>query len=558
MAQKSENNIDRHISIKKVIMFIAIVPLLLASVIIMLFASWTMDLGLRKQVFANLKGVATGALLSLDNVSMESFHVVDDNLYKGNFNVTQNMGSIDYYAESNNVEITFFYGDQRKATTITDASGNRILNTAASPEVTNVVLNKGQEYMSAKVLVNGEKYYGYYMPISDTEQKIIGMVFAGKPTQEITSFILSRINDIIVIAIIISVLCMILSLYVTNKRFLKPVQKLSAAAKELAQGNIGLTLEKENNDEFGDLTDAFAVLIDNVKKQTAVVGKMADGDLTIDYSPVSSQDVMGIAIRQMIHDNNRNLNNISSATEQITGGVNRVASASALLAQGTSEQAGAIEQITISMSEIADAAKTNADNAAQANELAQTAKEQAEYENAEMEQLVLAIQQIQTASHNIAKVLKMIDDISFQTNIIALNASVEAARAGVHGRGFAVVAEEVRELAAKSADAAKNSAELVEDCMHKAETGVQYADSTADALKEIQQSIENMASLIDSIAGSSQEQSASVDEIHTGINQISDVVQTNSATSEECASISEELSNLAAQLENAVRKYHLH
>ncbi len=544
-------------SVKLIVMEITTLPLLFACAIITFFAGWTLERGLREQVLIGLQSAATGALLSLDNVSMESFHLVGNDLYKGDFNVSQNMGGLDYYAESNDVELTFFYGDKRRATTIKDANGKRILETSADSAVSAAVLQKGEVYSSSNVIINNEAYYGYYMPISDSDGKIIGMAFAGRRKDHVISYMWSRINSIIVIAVIIYILCVIISIAVTKKRFLKPIHTLICAAGELARGNINLKIEKETNDEFGDLTDSFAALKDNIGRQAHVAEEMAGGDLTIQYSPASDVDVMGHAIVRMVHDNNQSLQVINKASERMAAGVREIASASNSLAQGSVEQANAIEQITASIEEISASADVNAKDANQANDLAKDMKEEAIRSNEQMQHMISAMQDINDAAENISKIMKIIDDIAAQTNIISLNASVEAARAGVHGKGFAVVAEEIRKLAAESAEAASNSADMIEDSIKKAAVGSKLAEETAVSLEGIQGSVEDMVSIINRIAEASNNQSTSVSQVNQGITQIAEVMQNNSASSEECAATSAQLSNLADELKGAVDRYKL-
>ncbi len=554
---KKEENSKRRMGVKIRILMITTLPLLFACFMIAFFSCWTMQKGLKEQVLLGLKGSATGALLSLDNISRESFHMVGDDLYKGEFNVSQNMDGIDYYAESNNVEITFFYGDTRRATTILDEDGERLVNTKAPAEVSSVVLKEGKEYSSVNVDINGKKFYGYYMPVQDTEKQIIGMIFAGRAMDDISSFILSRINFIVIIAVLNYISCFIIAMVVSEKSFIRPIKKLITVAEGLARGNVKQTIEKDSNDEFGDLTDSFKGLMENINQQAYIAEKMAEGDLTVSYQPASAEDVMGYAIHNMMEDNNRNLTVINTVSERMAAGVKEIAAASNSLAQGSAEQASAVEEITASISGIAENAEVNARNASHANELIQKTKEEAVVSNEQMQHMMKAMQDINASSENISKIMKLIDDIASETHIISLNASVEAARAGVHGKGFAVVAEEIRSLAAKSTEAARNSAEMIEDSMRKAEIGSGLAEETASSLEKILGSVENMASLMGSIAEASEDQSVSVKQVDKGIMQISDVVQTNSATSEQCAAESIELSGQADQLKDAVNKYKL-
>ncbi len=555
--EKKRDKKTKYVSIKYVILSITTLPLLFACGMLAIFSSLILERGIKNQAVEGLRIAATGALLSLDNISMESFQLIGSDLYKGDFNITQNMGAIDYYAEANNIEITFYYGSKATATTITDAKGNRAVGETADSKVVSAVLKKGQEYQVFDLLINDEPYYGYYMPVNDTDGNIIGMVFAGTPRAESFSYIKARVGVIMFIAFLNYISCAIISSYVSKKRFISPLHKLTEAAKELAKGKINLKIEKTENNEFGDLTDSFIALSENIEKQAHIAEKMADGDLTVHYTPAGDEDVMGLAIQKMVKDNNYNLSIINQAADRMSAGVREIASASNSLAQGTTAQASAIEEITASIAGIAASADVNAQDANKANELIITTRDEAFRGNEQMQHMMKAMEDINTASENISHIMQAIDDIASQTNIISLNASVEAARAGAHGKGFAVVATEIRELASKSANAAQNSAELVSDAIKKAEIGSKLAAETAAALDEILRSVENMTSLISGIAEASVNQSGSVNQVNTGITQIADVLQTNSATSEQCAAACNDLTNLAEQLRNAVEKYRL-
>jgi methyl-accepting chemotaxis protein len=232
-----------------------------------------------------------------------------------------------------------------------------------------------------------------------------------------------------------------------------------------------------------------------------------------------------------------------------------VSDSSFALSQGAAAQASSVQELTATLTEVSAKTNESAANAEKANALAQNAKTNAIVGNDQMKEMLGAMDEINESSSSINKIIKVIDDIAFQTNILALNAAVEAARAGQHGKGFAVVAEEVRNLAAKSANAAKETTDMIEGSMRKVEAGTKIANNTAAALGQIVEQVEKAANLVQAISISSNEQAAAIQQINQSIALVSQVVQTNAATAEESAAASEELSAQAAQLKEAVNAF---
>lgn len=296
-----------------------------------------------------------------------------------------------------------------------------------------------------------------------------------------------------------------------------------------------------------------------ISKLIDVTDEISSGNLEIEIIS-DSRDEIGIfseAMKKMVSKLKATLDNISFAADQVTIGSKQMADSTMDLSQGATEQASAVEELTASIEEISSQIKMNAENAKKANDIAGNTKINATKRNNEMKLMLKAMEEINICSNSISKIIKVIDEIAFQTNILALNAAVEAARAGQYGKGFTVVAEEVRNLAARSANAAKETTEIIEASIIKIGDGTKIANQTADALNNIVRDIGEVATIISDISEASEEQATGITQISLGIMQISHVVQSNSATAEESAAASEELAGQAEVLKEQVQMFNL-
>ena len=369
------------------------------------------------------------------------------------------------------------------------------------------------------------------------------------------------LRNILIIMSVVTMLVVSIVMFFLIKAKLHDLPILTDHAIAISYGDIELEGLDEGTEPTKNevilLERAFSKMIASFKEQAYILARVAEGDYTAKVNIRSEKDVINLAIELMLDGTLEALQQVASAGVQVADGSKQIASGAQMLAQGATEQAATVEELCVSMTEIAYKTKENAEKAGKAANLASTIKQNAEKGSNQMSEMMDAVKAINIAGQSISKVIKVIDDIAFQTNILALNAAVEAARAGQHGKGFAVVAEEVRSLAAKSAEAAKDTGGLITNSIEKAELGSRIAGETAASLEEIVSGINESNQIVSDIATSSDEQYLSIEQINKGIEQVAQVVQQNSATAEESAAASEEMSAQSAMLENLITQFQL-
>lgn len=377
----------------------------------------------------------------------------------------------------------------------------------------------------------------------------------------------SRIVTIMILIGIAGILILALLCFSIIKKSLAPVRPLL----ELAQSMRRFDLSGEGeayafpNNELGELAGVFLGMADDLKQivadESMLLGEMAKGNFSAQTGVeeryvgelrnllISIQNI-GLTLGDTLREINESSDRVAAEADQVSGGAQT-------LAQGATEQASSIEELNAMISSISESVTENARNAGTAGNLSSQTGESVARSNRFMTQMTEAMAHIAKASEEIQKINQVINNIAFQTNILSLNAAVEAARAGTAGRGFAVVADEVRSLALKSAEAAKNTAELIEMSVHAVRQGNEIAAQTAESLQEVADKNRSTNDMILAIAKASENQSTAVEQVLVGIDQISTVVQVNSATSEESAAASHQLSAQAQKLKELVGIFRL-
>lgn len=350
-----------------------------------------------------------------------------------------------------------------------------------------------------------------------------------------------------------------------GKNLIGPLDQMVTASKQIAEGDFDISIDYEGNDELGELAGSLKTAANILKTIVSdllhVVEHFSQGDFNVESTCpdmyVGQLKSVLNELDEMVEKISDTMLGIQSSAEQVSTGSGQLAESSQDIAEGATNQAAAVQQLTTTIEVVTGHVLENTKSTDKVHDKAKVVGAEAADSQNKMQELTTAMEKINSTTQNIEKIIADIENIASQTNLLSLNASIEAARAGEHGRGFAVVADQIRQLAEQSANSATMSKTLIEESLHDVETGNRITKEAGEAMNQVMTDLDEILMEVANIRVSSDKQAESVKEIKTGIVSINDVIQTNSAAAEETSATSEELTASAISLDELLKEFKL-
>lgn len=527
------------VSMKWEIIGLTLIPLVILATIITLYAMDALKSSLEEEALSGLKDICHSVDAAYTALDDGDYVMEGDNLKKGDYNITKDEALIDSFVDASDVEITLFYGDTRRATSLVDSTTQKkILGTKASQEVTDQVVKKSEEFSSTNLTINNQSFYAYYIPMKNSDGSVVGMVFAGKPSEKVDATIHKKTLGTLGISLGLLLISALVVLLISNKLG-KAVRKTEVMLNTLAQGDLSIQVDEKllkRKDELGIMGRSLQELMDKLKN---IIGDMKQSADVLTQS--------GEEMNDLADQTNTTVTDISRAMDDVS--------------QGAISQAEDIEDATISVSEMGDSIEkivSQVDVLNDTSENMEHAKSEADMIITELsessERTFEAVKriekQVNLTDESVTKIeeaISLISSIAEETNLLSLNASIEAARAGEAGKGFAVVATQIQKLAEESNASAASITEVIDHLAQESRNTVDAMNQMQSIINEQQEKLHDTKNKFEGVSAGIQTSRSEVKVIQTDTGKcdvarvkVTDVIQNLSAVSEENAAATEE------------------
>lgn len=538
-------------------------PMIILEVTITVYSMNALQDGMKSEAFNGLNNLCQAVASAYDAVDLGDYRLEGELLYKGDYCVTENEEVIDSFTKDSDVSVTMFYGDTRRATSLIDkATGNRIVGTKASDAVVNAVLQKGQDYYTDKIEINGENYYAYYKPVLDSSGKVVGMVFAGRPSKDVDAVIIKQTSSIAGIALVILIISIAICVILV-KGIVRVVVYAEGMLGGIADGELKIQLSggaakigeaaRKRSDEIGmminsmyDLVEKLQSMVQNIKNTTTNLMQSGDSLESMASQTSTTADEISHAVEDISKGAVTQAEDIESATAQITNIGEMIES----IVNGVKE----LDEISLSIKKADDESEQIISELSSSNDRT----------NEAIRKIGVSVRTTNESVERIQEAINLITAIASETSLLALNASIEAARAGEAGRGFAVVASQISKLSEDSNSSAKTIENIITQLSADSEASVQIMDEvgeiineqrkkleeTKDKFKDVSKGIETSMEETERIYGQTKECDQARIRVTDVIQNLSAVAQQNAASTEETNAAMQELNatiNLLAE-----------
>lgn len=539
------------VSIKVKVLVASLIPLFLVTLVISLYSLDALRTGMQDEALSGLRELCYSVSAAYDAIAEGDYRMDGDDLIKGEYNVTENEDVIDNFTKNSDSDITIFYGDTRRATSLKDSkTGKRILGTKASDAVIEATLKSGEEFTGTDIEINEANYYAVYVPIKSGDGSIVGMVFAGQPSQEIDAVINSRMRGIFILAIIFIIVAAVVVFFVVS-RIGSVITKTSDMLLYVSEGNLTLQVDSKmlaRKDELGIMVSSLQKLAEQIKSVVTDLKQLSD---------VLSES--GVDLKDFASSTNNAADEISRAVEDMS--------------QGSVSQAEDVENATVQVAEMGNSIENIVDeieNLYSNSEKMEKSKNEAEKI---VNELAASSDHTYNAVKRIEKQVKLTDEsvtqiqqavalitaIAEETNLLSLNASIEAARAGEAGKGFAVVASQIQKLAEESNSSAASIADVIENLSYESRNTVEAMNNMHDIIIDQQQKLGDTETKFSEVSAGIQSSLEQINQIRDGSEvcdqariKVTDIIQNLSAISEQNAAATEQTSASMQELNSTM------